>query len=207
MGIKSDKAVYESSTVRAPKHQGCNNVRNIGHNNNFTLTSIYGNNSSDTQMNNDFRIEKCNIDTFSINQDHQRNARPHKKEDNADLIIFHQNIRGLYNKGDELLNLWTIEFPHIICLTEHHLRDHEISSTCIKYYNLEVKYCRKSHKYNGVSIFVREVLLFSTVELDGFYRDQDLEVCAMKLHISSFVFCILCVYRPPTGNFSCFLSF
>ena len=29
----------------------------------------------------------------------------------------------------------------------------------------------------------------------------------MKLHISSFVFCILCVDRPPTGNFSNFLSF
>ena len=29
----------------------------------------------------------------------------------------------------------------------------------------------------------------------------------MKLHISSFVLCILCIYRPPTGNFSYFLSF
>ena len=28
----------------------------------------------------------------------------------------------------------------------------------------------------------------------------------MKLHISSFVLHILCVYRPPTGNFSYFLS-
>jgi len=28
----------------------------------------------------------------------------------------------------------------------------------------------------------------------------------VKLHIPSFVFCILCVYRPPTGNFSYFLS-
>jgi len=105
-----------------------------------------------------------------------------------------------------LLNLWTTEFPHILCLTEHHLRDHEINSTCIKYYNLGAKYCRKSRKYGGVSIFVHEGLLFSTVELNGFCRDQDLEVCAVKLHISSFVFCILCVYRPPTGNFSCFLS-
>jgi len=58
MGIKSDKAVYKSSTVRAPKHQGYNNVRNIGHNN-FTLTSIYDNNINDTQMNNDPRIENA----------------------------------------------------------------------------------------------------------------------------------------------------
>jgi hypothetical protein len=29
-------------------------------------------------------------------------------------LIFHQNIRGLDNKVDELLNVWTAEFPHII---------------------------------------------------------------------------------------------
>jgi hypothetical protein len=112
MGIKSDKAVYESFPFRAPKHQGYNNIRNIGRNNNFTLTSIDDNNSSDTQMNNDSRIEKCSMDTFSTTHDHSRNANPHNKNNNADLIIFHQNIR-LYNKVDELLNLWTIEFPHI----------------------------------------------------------------------------------------------
>ena len=89
-----------------------------------------------------------------------------------------------------MLNHWTIEFPHILCLTEHHLRDYEINSTCIKYYNLGAKYCRKSCKYGGVSIFVYEGLLFLTFELDGFCRDQDLEVCAVKLHISSFVFCV-----------------
>ena len=105
-----------------------------------------------------------------------------------------------------MLNHWTIEFPHILCLTEHHLCDHQINSTYVKCYTLRAKYCRKSRKCGGVSIFVREGLLFSTVELDGFCRDQDLEVCAVKLHISSFVFCILCVYRPPTGNVSYYLS-
>jgi exonuclease III len=44
------------------------------------------------------------------------------------------------------------------------------------------------------------------IELDGFCRDHDLEVCAVQLHFSSIIFYILCVYRPPTGNFSYFLS-
>ena len=141
---------------------------------------------------------------FSINQDHPRNANPPNKNNNADLIILHQHIRGLYNKIAGLLYFWTTEFPHTLCFTEHHLCDHEINSTCIKYYKLGAKYCRKGCKYGGVSIFVHETLLFSTVELNEFCRVQDLEVCAVKLHISSFVLCILCVYRPPTGNFSYF---
>jgi exonuclease III len=107
------------------------------------------------------------------------NANPNNNNNNADLIIFHQNIRGLYNEVDELLHFGTTEFPHTLCLTEHHLRGHEINSTCIKYYNLGAKYCRKSSNYGGVGIFVREALLFSTVGLDRFCRDQDREVCAV----------------------------
>jgi len=120
--------------------------------------------------------------------------------------LFHQNIRGLYNKTDELVNSWTTESPHILCLTEHHLHNHEINSTCIQQYNIGARYCRKNHKGGGVSIFVHDSLTFSTVELDGFCRDHDLEVCAVQLHVSSIISYILCVYRPPTGNFSYFLS-
>jgi len=197
MGMKSDNILY---------HQGCNNVSNFEYNNNSTLISIYDNNNNNAQINKDFRIGKQNVDTFSTNQDHPRNDNLPNRKNNADLIIFHQNIRGLNNKIDELLNFWTTEFPHIFCLTEHHLCDHEINTTCIKYYSLGAKHCRKSCKYGGVSTFVHETLLFSTAELNEFCKDQDLEVCAVKLCNSSFLLCILCVYRPPTGNFSYFLS-
>jgi len=121
-------------------------------------------------------------------------------------MIFDQNIRGLHNKIDELLNFWTTEFPHIFCLREHQLSDHEINSICIKNYNLGVKYCRKSCKNGGVSIFVHETLLFTTVELTEYCNNHDLEICAVKLHISSSKLCILCLYRPPTGNVAYFLS-
>ena len=150
---------FESPTLIAPKQQGCNNVKNFEYNNNSTLISIYDNNNN-AQINKHSRIVKQNTDTFSINQDHPRNASLPNRNNSADLIIFHQNIRGLYNKTDELLNFWTTKYPHILCLTEHHLRDQEINSTCIKFYNLGAKYCRKGHKYDGVSIFVREALLF-----------------------------------------------
>jgi len=188
----------------ATKQQGCNNGRNFEYNNNATLTSIYNNDNNNQQIKKDSRIVKQNIDTFSTNKDPPRNANPPNRNNNADLIVFHQNIRGLYNKIDELLYFWTTDFPHILRFTEHHLRDHEINSMCIKYYNLGAKYCRKSHKYGGVSIFVHETLLFSTVEMIEFCKYEDLEICAVKLHISSFVLCILRVHRPPTRNLSYF---
>jgi hypothetical protein len=35
------------------------------------------------------------------------------------IIIYHQNIRGINNKMDELLLSFT-ELPHVIGLSEHH---------------------------------------------------------------------------------------
>jgi hypothetical protein len=155
MGIELNKAVYESPTFMVLKYQGYKKHSYLDYINNTSLTSTYDNN---TQVNNS-RIVKQDIDTVSINQEHLRNTSSSSKNNNISLMISHQNIRGLHNKTDELLNFWTTELPHIFCLTEHHLSDHEINSTCIKNYNLGAKYCRKSRKHCGVSIFVHETLL------------------------------------------------
>jgi hypothetical protein len=41
------------------------------------------------------------------------------------LNIFHQNIRELRSKCDELMNSFKIYgmYPHILCLCEHHMED------------------------------------------------------------------------------------
>ena len=39
---------------------------------------------------------------------------------------FHQSIRGLKSKVDELSNSLFPDYPHIMCLTEYHLKDYEI---------------------------------------------------------------------------------
>jgi len=144
MGIKPDKAVYECFTLMATKQQGHNNGRNFEYNNNSTLTSVHDNDNNNQQIDKDSRIGKQNIDTFSIKQDQPRNASPPNRNNNADLIIFHQDIRGLYNKIDELFYFWTTEFPHILWFTEHHLCDYEINSTCVKYYNLGLNIVEKA---------------------------------------------------------------
>jgi len=69
---------------------------------------------------------------------------PSNKYNTDNLRIFHQNIRGLYSKVDELTTHWLNQSPHILCITEHHLRDYEIGNICINHYHLGAFYCRKS---------------------------------------------------------------
>jgi len=45
--------------------------------------------------------------------------------------IFHQNIGGLKSKVDELSNSLQPDYPHILCLTEHHLKNFEIDNLSI----------------------------------------------------------------------------
>ena len=49
--------------------------------------------------------------------------------------IFHQNIIGLKSKVDELSNSPPPDYPHIMCLTEYHLKDYEIDSIPIDHFN------------------------------------------------------------------------
>jgi hypothetical protein len=45
--------------------------------------------------------------------------------------------------------------PSLICLTKHHLMDHEVDALHIKIYNLGAKICRRKLKKNGrVCIYI-----------------------------------------------------
>jgi hypothetical protein len=46
---------------------------------------------------------------------------------NNSLSVYHQNFRGLSNNTDELLvTVKNVHSPHILCLTEHHMKLPEI---------------------------------------------------------------------------------
>jgi len=120
------------------------------------------------------------------------------------LKIFHQNIRGLRNKIDELILHLSECIPQVLCFTEHHLKEFEINNTCIHNYNLGAYYCRKTQKYGGVGIFVHDTLSCTPTDLTKYCNEQDLEACALKFKILNNVLCILCIHRPPAGNFETF---
>jgi len=130
---------------------------------------------------------------------------PSNKNRTENLRIFHQNIRSLHRKVDELTTHWINLFPHILCLTEHHLRDYELGNICIKHHKLGAFYCRKSQKHGGVCIFVHDTLTYTNINLSRYCNELDLEACAIKMIISDTVFCTSCIYRSPTSNFLNFL--
>jgi hypothetical protein len=71
--------------------------------------------------------------------------QPGKKNDdrNKPFKIFHQNIRGLKVKTNELVISFLNEESSVICLTEHHLTDCEMDASHIPKYKLWSSYCRK----------------------------------------------------------------
>jgi hypothetical protein len=121
-------------------------------------------------------------------------------------LIYHQYIRGINNKMEQLLTQWESNVPHVLCFTKHHLTKLEISHTVIKSYNLGTYFCHKYKKNGGLSIFFHQNLQFTPTELDEICADQEIEICAVKLHHFSTNICILTVYRSPTGNFQYFLN-
>jgi len=54
--------------------------------------------------------------------------------------VYHQNIRGLRGKTDELLSQLHPLFLHILCFTEHQMNYVEPQQTYIDCYNMGTNY-------------------------------------------------------------------
>jgi hypothetical protein len=120
--------------------------------------------------------------TNTINQHASNKQRADK------LQLYHQNIRGLHIKIEELATQWTNHFPHLLCFTEHHLKKTEINNIHIKNYSLGASYCRHSRKHGRVGIFVHHTLSYFTINLNKLCNDYDFEACAVKLLISTNIY-------------------
>jgi hypothetical protein len=54
-------------------------------------------------------------------------------------------------------------------------------------------------------IYVHSSLNFTNIGLVKHYKDQDIEICALKLEFNTIKMCVLTMCIAPTGNFSHFL--
>jgi len=122
------------------------------------------------------------------------------------FTVYHQNICGLKGKTDELISSMSPNFPHILCLSEHHLKHTELDQINIEGFKLCTVYCRHTTKRGGVCIFIQKGLKYSKINVNKYCKDQDIEICMLNLKTISFSFHIMAVYRAPTGNFNLFLN-
>ena len=121
------------------------------------------------------------------------------------LKIFHQNIKGLGNKSNELHRHLHHDLPHILCLSERHLNEYKLQLTHLTNYSLEANYCRKTFLKGDVSILVYRNLKYTTI--NGEYNiDTDIEAGAIQLDSTFNKLRIFTIYRSPSGNFTNFLN-
>jgi exonuclease III len=122
------------------------------------------------------------------------------------LNIFHQNIRGLRFKFNELLCHFEEKLPQILCFAEHHLSREELMHLNLDIYTLGAHYCRSQYKKGGTCIYIHKSLKFVTINLDKFCHERDMEACAISLNISNCKIIILTIYRAPASNYELFLD-
>ena len=168
------------------------------------LTSNQLNNNTSNQVYKTHLLANPNAnEIFSM----YRNQVSNKNDDINNLFkIYHQSIRRIKGKINEFLLLVLTEAPHLICLTEHHLKDYEIYVTPISNYKLGAKYCRKKLKNGDLCIYFQETLKFTNINLQKLCKEQDIEIAAVQLKLNEKNVIILCLYRTPSGNFDYFLN-
>jgi exonuclease III len=89
-----------------------------------------------------------------------------------------------------------------MCLTEHHLNILAKTYVNKEGYTIRAPFCRKKKKKGGVIIYVHNSLQYTNIDLSEYCKEQDIEICAVKLIINSLNMFIITIYRAPTGNFN-----
>jgi hypothetical protein len=147
------------------KHNYNYNYDDVKYRSNFPAFLNYTNSNHKIAYGDHGRLPKCDP------------ADIHKSNN---FITFHQNIRGLTRKTDQLLISLSCSNPQVLCVTEHHLRPDEINNVHLGHYTLGTHYCRKLYKQGGVAIFVSKHLEFQKIDLNQHVKEKDLEVCALN---------------------------
>lgn len=94
--------------------------------------------------------------------------------------------------------------PNFVCLSEHWQCKEKLYSTYLNEYSLVSDYCRKDHAHGGTAIFVRNHIL-NLCKSIKYLNDLSIEMCIECSAVAyNNNFCILNIYRPPSGNLESF---
>jgi hypothetical protein len=70
--------------------------------------------------------------------------------------------------------------PHFICLTEHHLKETEMTKFSLKGYTLASEHCIKESLGRGVCVLINKHLVYQSIDLNQFCCEKTLEICAVN---------------------------
>jgi len=166
-------------------------------------TNSYSSKSSLYDKPNAYTMSPTGNLTQSRRNDDKHRILPNK---NYTFTIYHQNIQGLKGKNNEIILTLLLDLPHIICLTEHHVRKKETDTVCIPNYELGAQYSRTFLQCGGACIYIHENIKYTKVEVQKYCKEQDIELSAIKLKMINKNAIFICLYRAPTGNFEYFLN-
>ena len=98
------------------------------------------------------------------------------------LYLFHQNSRGIKHKMDELICMVDScgLSPHIICLSEHYLIDHNLLMIKPNNYYLACRFLHQSYSGGHVYMHIRSNLESNMIDLSQYFITNVIEVCASK---------------------------
>jgi len=125
-----------------------------------------------------------------------------RRKETNNLIIYHQNIRSLNKKQDEI-SIMLQECknrPHLICLSEHHMRKEEMLDLTLPGYKLASCFCQEQYTKGGVCILVRNDLNCKAIDLNNICKEKVFEISAVRLDTCSTSMIICCMYRSPSEN-------
>jgi hypothetical protein len=144
---------------------------------------------------------------FKLDRNHnQDNSESTTEPLQNDLLIFHQNIRGLKGKTEKIMNNIGTNPPHVLCFTEHHLESHQLDCVPLQSYKLVAKFCRTTYRYGGVCKYVHDSLQASNMEVLKYCKEKDLKECSARLYLPTCSIGIVNLYRSPLGSFDYFLK-
>jgi hypothetical protein len=132
-----------------------------------------------------------------------------KQNSHMSLSIYHQNLRGMKHKIDELAcSLIAKELhPYFICITKHYLIKQKLLLINHENYHL-VSHFSCINNTDGVCIYVRSDTVTNTVAKNGsqFCKEKIFEACAVQIIVVKFSITILFIYGSPSGDFDQFLN-
>ena len=121
---------------------------------------------------NDINNSKENLTQFTTNPKHNQtnfyknstrnnNLRFIDSDNNQMLRIYHRNICGVGSEVSDLLISLYPNFPHMLCVTEHHLRQYQIQRLTMDNFVLGAEFSRQSfHKVGVLYVYTKTFSIF-----------------------------------------------